>query len=601
MSTHHLEIHSENILPIIKKWLYSEKDIFVRELVSNACDAIHKLKILIDCKEADIESEFSIHIEINKEKKTLTFTDTGIGMSADEVKQYIAQIAFSGAEAFVEKYKGKGADNQIIGHFGLGFYSAYMVADVVEIETLSYKEGSKSAYWRCDGSAKYELGEGKRETRGTEITLHLGKENEEYLDENKMREVLERFCRFLPYPIFLGQERINSQEPLWIKPTSECTKEDYLDFYRYLYPYDAGPLFWVHLNVDYPFHLKGILYFPKLDKQFDLKKSTVHLYCNRVFVADNCKDVLPEYLTALRGVIDSPDIPLNVSRSTLQSDRTVRQLATHISKKVAESLILLYKTEKERFFQCWKDVSFVVKLGALEDEKFYERIKELLLWKTTQGEWIHAQEYIERNKDKLPEKIIYATDEQHNVPLINLFREKNIDILCMDAPIDHYLINHLERHLKPVKFQRLDGAVEELLIRQEKPAVNAEQIANAIEDLLNRREEIKVEAKSLSNVQIPALLIVEENQRRLKEYMRLMGSEGSMKTEQTLVVNTNNPLICAIEKLKDKDKELAKELVDGVYELSQLSQREIEPQAINTFIERTARLMEKLAIMAGEQ
>lgn len=336
MAKQHLQIHSENILPIIKKWLYSDKDIFLRELISNSCDAIYKVKLLQDRGEIPVEenNEFRIDVKSDKDKKTLTISDNGVGMTEEEVEKYIAQIAFSGAEDFLSKYQTNQEQDQFIGHFGLGFYSSYMVSSQVDVETLSYRPGSEPVFWSCDGSAEYTIEKGSRQTRGTDIILHVDADSEEYLEKNRLKEILHHYCDFLPYPIYLDGERINTQEPLWVKSPSSCTDQEYLDFYRHLYPGEEDPLFWVHLNVDYPFHLKGILFFPKLRRDYETEKNTVKLFCNRVFVSDNCKDVIPNYLMALRGVIDSPDIPLNVSRSYLQMDRTVKQLGSHISKKI---------------------------------------------------------------------------------------------------------------------------------------------------------------------------------------------------------------------------------------------------------------------------
>jgi len=432
-----LEIHSENILPIIKKWLYSDKDIFVRELVSNACDAIRKVKILRDQGELEAKDEdFKIEILQDKDHKTLKFIDNGVGMDAEEVQKYIAQIAFSGAEEFVNKYKSSEEKDQFIGHFGLGFYSAYMVASKVEINTLSYKPNAEPVFWSCDGSAEYTLEKGTRTERGTEITLFIDKDSEEYLEEARLKQILSHYCSFLPYPVYLGGTLINTKEPLWIKNPADCSPKDYIDFFHYLYPMEEDPLFWVHLNVDYPFHLKGILYFPKLRRDFDIEKNTVKLYCNRVFVSDNCKDVIPNYLMALRGVIDSPDIPLNVSRSYLQMDRTVRQLSGHISKKVSDSLGILYRNERERFVQSWEDISTVIKLGILEDEKLYERVKDFLIWKTVDGEWINAQEYLDRYKEKTQDKIYYTKDETHLSTLHDMYNKQGIGILGAADPID---------------------------------------------------------------------------------------------------------------------------------------------------------------------
>ena len=343
MATGTLKIHTENILPIIKKWLYSDKDIFIRELVSNACDAIHKCKVLREHGEfTGSDIDFRIDLTVDKTAKTLTFTDNGIGMTAEEVEKYIAQVAFSGAEEFAGKYRSQNEKDQIIGHFGLGFYSAYMVSSTVTIDTLSYRDHSEPALWSCDGSTAYTLDKGSRTDRGTSITLFIDKDNEEFLEEGKLRTILNHYCAFLPVPIYLNGSHINKKEPLWLKNSADCTDQDYLEFYRALYPLEPDPIFWIHLNVDYPFHLKGILYFPKINRQFDFGQNTIKLFCNRVFVSDNCKDLIPDYLMVLRGAIDSPDIPLNVSRSTLQMDRTVRQLSSHISRKVSDRLSSLY-------------------------------------------------------------------------------------------------------------------------------------------------------------------------------------------------------------------------------------------------------------------
>lgn len=600
-----LEIHSENILPIIKRWLYSEKDIFVRELVSNSCDAIHKIKLLGDQGIAEVHpDQFRINVTIDKEKKTLTFSDNGIGMDAEEVQKYIARIAFSGAEEFLSKYKDSKESDQFIGHFGLGFYSSYMVADKVEIDTLSYKEDAEPAFWSCDGTSDYTLEKGSRTTRGTTVTLFLSKEGEEFLEPSRLREVMQHYCNFLLYPIYLGNDRINKKEPLWVKPPSACTKEDYLEFYKYLYPYQPDPLFWIHLNVDYPFHLKGVLYFPRAhDRKLDLNKNSVKLYCNRVFVSDNCKDLIPEYLLALQGVIDSPDIPLNVSRSYLQMDKTVRQLGNHISKKVADSLLTFYKTEKERFISSWEEISIVIKLGAIQDEKFYEKVKDLLIWKTTDGEWITAEEYLERNKDKTKDKIFYTTDESHHSQFIEIYKQKGIEVLCLNGALDLYLMHSIERHLSSVNFQRVDGAIDENIIDEsrEKKVLDAEgkteagRLADFIRSKLSM-EGVEVEARSLASDGLPGFLVIDEKQRRMRDYLKSMGQvENLPPPKPTFVVNTNNPLIETIKKIDHKHPDLAKEMVTYLYQLAQLSQREMSTTSLSEFVKRTTQIMEKLA------
>jgi molecular chaperone HtpG len=608
MTTKKLEIHSENILPIIKKWLYSDKDIFVRELVSNSVDAIRKLKILRE--QGDVQApddELRIDVKVDKEKGTLVFSDTGIGMDAEEVQKYIAQIAFSGAEDFLDKYKSNKESDQIIGHFGLGFYSSYMVANKVEINTLSWKPGAEPVLWSCDGSSDYLIEKGTRTTRGTEITLFLDKDNDEYLDTYKIRQILTHYCSFLPYPIYLGDSRINTTEPLWIKPPSECTNNDYLEFYRSLYPMEEEPLFWVHLNVDYPFHLKGILYFPKTQRDMDLNKMTVKLYCNRVFVSDNCKDVIPNYLMALRGVIDSPDIPLNVSRSYLQMDRTVRQLGGHVSKKVTDSLNNLFRNERERFLQSWNDVSIVVKLGILEDEKFYERAKEFLIWKNTEGQWSTLEEYLERNKEKLKDKVLYTRDESHSGHILDIYRQKSLEVLCAGSPIDPYLIQFLERKIQDLKFQRIDGAIEEHILDKEREKTvldpsgktEAATLADFVRSKLNK-ENVDVEAKSLVADSLPGFIIIDEHQRRLRDYM--MNLDPSDKQgkfggfgKQTFVINTNSPLMSAIRKLEDSNPTLAAEMVKQAYDLALLSQREMDPSFLNDFIARSNKVLQHLA------
>lgn len=605
-----LEIHSENILPIIKKWLYSDRDIFVRELVSNACDAIQKFKILSDQGQADAsDRDFRVNITIHKDAKTITFSDNGIGMDADEVKKYIAQIAFSGAEDFVQKYQSKNETDQFIGHFGLGFYSAYMVADKVELDTLSYKEGSVPAFWSCDGSTEYVLQEGKREKRGTDITLFINKESEEYLEESRLKQVLKHYCSFLPFPVFLGAEQINAKEPLWMKAPSDCTDQDYLDFYSYLYPFEEPPLFWMHLNVDYPFHLKGILYFPSLKKDFDFAKHTVKLYCNRVFVADNCKDVIPEYLMVLRGVIDSPDIPLNVSRSYLQVDHTVRQLSNHISKKVSDSLSSLFKSDRPRFESSWKDIAPIIKLGAIQDEKFYERVKDFLIWKTTEGNSMTLKEYQDRNSSKIADKVLYAFDEKQMGHLTELYHQKQIDILAADFRLDPYLFQTLEVKNSGVKFKRIDAEIADHLIdkEKEKTILDAEGKTEAgrLADFYRHQladDNFEVEAKSLATTDLPALVVIEENERRMRDYMQSIDPTGKlgMGSKRTVVMNTNNALVNALPKIESKDPVLAKELAQEVVDLSLLSQRELNPETIHLFVKRTTKVLEKLTLLAVE-
>lgn len=588
-----LKIHSENILPIIKKWLYSDKDIFVRELVSNACDAISKFCTITDTP-AD---QGRINIKIDKEKRTLTFTDTGIGMDAEEVETYIAQIAFSGAEEFIKKYQTDKEEDQIIGHFGLGFYSAYMVAEMVEIQTLSYKEGAEPVHWTCDGSVEYTLEKGARTERGTEVILTLSSEEEEYLDEAKLRHILHHYCSFLPYPIFLNDQQINEKPPLWMKPASECTEQEYLDFYRHLFPMEPDPLFWVHLNVDFPFHLKGILYFPKIAGDMEMKKDTIKLFCNRVFVSDNCRDLLPEYLTIMRGAIDSPDIPLNVSRSYLQMDRTVKQLGSHISKKISDRLSALYRSDREKFLSYWEDIEMIIKFGALQDEKFYERVKEFLVVKNSEGEWTTVEEYKERYPDQT---VFYATEEGH---FLDLYKEKGIEVLLMrPSMIDQALVQFLERKINGT-FKRIDAHVDDKLLdpAKEKSLLDAEGRSEAakIAEFFQKKLDVEVEAKSLASESIPGFLMLKEEERRMRDTLAYH-NKGAMSglVKPTFVVNTNSKLINAIHAVEKIDPVLAKELAHEVYDLARLSQKEMEPEALNAFISRSTAVLEKLACKA---
>lgn len=581
-------------MPIIKRWLYSEKDIFLRELVSNSCDAISKLRILRDKGEASFEDkEAAITIKLNKEAKTLTITDTGIGMTAEEVETYISQLAFSGAEEFLNKYQSESEQDQVIGHFGLGFYSAYMVASKVEIETLSYKENAEPTNWQSDGTSLYTIQPGKKEDRGTSITLHI--EDEEFLEESRLTEILRKYCAFLPYPIHIGNTHINSSPPLYLKSPSECTDQEYLEFYRKLHPMEPDPIFWVHLNIDYPFHLKGILYFPKIDSRFDFQKCPIQLYCNRVFVSDNCRDLIPDYLSVMRGAIDSPDIPLNVSRSYLQMDKTVRSLSTHISKKVADRLKSIYQNDRQSYIQHFQSIETILKLGIMQDEKFYERVKSVLIWENLSEEWTTLEEYLERH----PEKIFYTQD--FSSPYLNLYKEKGIEVLKAKGPLDTPLMNFLELKLTPAKFQRIDGAIDSAITdpSREKSLLDADgrsqasTIAQNVKTLLGI-EGLEVEAKSLASDTLHALITIDEQTRRLHETLALSSREipKDLKKKHTFVVNTNSPLIS--NALSHKDSNLAKELITHLYQLSLLSQKELPTSELSNFVERGHQLLGSL-------
>lgn len=599
MSKGTLKIHSENILPIIKKWLYSDKDIFLRELVSNASDALSKLKILRDQKEVSFnDQDLRIDIIIDKEAKTLTIKDTGLGMNAEEVEKYIAQLAFSGAEDFMKKYESAQDKDQIIGHFGLGFYSAFMVSTTVTINTLSYRENSTAAFWSCDGSSEYLLTEGTRSERGTEIVLNIDSSSEEFLEESKVKEILTKYCSFLPFPIYLNNEHINDHYPLWIKNPSECTDDEYLKLFRHLYPMEADPIFWVHISVDYPFHLKGILFFPKITKRFDYTKSNIHLYCNRVFVADSCKDVIPDFLTVLRGVIDSPDIPLNVSRSTLQMDRTVKQLGSHIAKKITDKLSSLYSSDFEKYCSFWKDIETVLKLGILQDEKFYDKAKDLLVWKTTQERWVGMSDYLAKAKERHENKVFYTLDEKHTSHILDLYKQKEIEVLFASSYLDTPLMSFLESKETPVKFQRIDGDLDASLL--DPSDENDSSLAAKLEELFKshlQKKDLEVEAKNLSSQDLPGVIVLDEQSRRLRDYFAMTQPDSEMMFPQKkkFVVNTKSKLIHAIYKIKDSDEELAKDLSEQVYQLSLLSQKELDPSEFSDFIKKSSLVLEKLA------
>ena len=605
MSQGTLKIHSENILPIIKKWLYTDREIFLRELVSNACDAMSKLKILRDQGQADFkDEELRIDLTLSKKDKTLKILDTGLGMTAKEIEKYIAQLAFSGAEEFVKKYQDSSDTEQMIGHFGLGFYSSFMVSDSVDIDSLSYQKKAKAAHWSCDGSPDYTLDAGTRDKRGTTITLHISKESEEFLEEDKIRTMLLRYCRFLPYPIFLNGKQINEIEPLWIKPPSECTDKDYLDFYKALYPLEPDPIFWIHLNVDYPFNLQGILYFPKVNRRLDPNQTALHLYCNRVFVSDNCRDLIPDFLTVLRGVIDSPDIPLNVSRSNLQMDKTVRQLSGHISKKVSDKLTQTLTTDRDNFIAKWPDIEMILKLGILQDEKFYDRVKECLIWKTSNDAWTTLEEYLERNPEK---KVYYHHDEKQTSHFFDMYKAKGVEILFAPSHLDTPLMTFLEGKHAGVTFQRLDGAVDDAILdkEREKTVLDADgkteavKIADYFRTKLNE-DTLEVEAKSLASSTVPAFIMLSEQERRMRDYFALSGQDlpPSMGKKKTFVINTNSPLIQSIQKLEKKDGALATSLVKQLYELSLLSQRELDSNDFSTFLKRSTDLLEQLTSVA---
>ncbi len=600
-----LSIHSENILPIIKKWLYSEKEIFLRELISNACDAILKLKYLQNENKAPHTPAFKIDISIDKEAKTIKIIDNGIGMTQEEVEKYIAQIAFSGAEEFISKYQNSTEKEQFIGHFGLGFYSAYMVAARVEIKTLSYLENAEPIFWSCDGSNEYDIAPSDKKEIGTEITLHLAEDSLEYLDEGKLKALLMRFCPYLPYPIHLNDKHINNKDPLYLKAPADCTDKEYLDFYRELHPFEPEPIFWVHLNVDYPFHLKGILYFPKIKNSFDFNKTVVKLFCNRVFVSDSCRDLLPDYLSILRGAIDSPDIPLNVSRSYLQVDKTVRQVGSHIAKKIADRLQKLFETDREKFASLWPDMESIIKLGILQDEKFSERASTFLIFKNMADEWITLEEYQTRNKEKTGDKVFYNQGDKRLDSFLELYRSKDIEIIRVNEHIDTALLNHLERKHSPTVFQRIDGGVDEALLdpAREKSLLNADGRSEAalMADFIKEAialDGLEIMAKSLTGETLPGFILLDEKERRFRDYLQMTRQEemSPFAAKKTFVVNTNSALVQKAYAMRQEKPELSRGIIKQLYRLAMLSQKELPADTLPDYIKESHALLEQLLV-----
>ena len=612
-----ISIHTENIFPIIKKWLYSDKDIFIRELISNGCDAVSKYKRLVSLGEAEgIDDEkFKVVVSVNKEEGTLTFSDNGIGMTDEEVKKYITQVAFSGAEDFIQKYKDKmGEGNDIIGHFGLGFYSAFMVAKKVQIDTLSYKKEATPVRWICEGGTEYEMGDSdSRETRGTTITLFLDDESKEFLEYYKVRGIIEKYCSFLPTEIFLinvDEEKKKSEEdkdkdgeptplndtnPLWLKKPSECTDEEYKEFYKQVFNEYEDPLFWIHLNVDYPFNLKGILYFPKLKNEFELIEGKVKLYNNQVFVADNIKEVIPEFLLLLKGAIDCPDLPLNVSRSFLQNDRDVSRISKHIVKKVADKLNSIFNNDRDKFDEFWDDIHLFIKFGCLKDESFYEKIKDIIVFKNIEGKHITLKDYLENAKEKHENKVFYVSNEEEQSQYIKLFKEYELDALILSSPIDNNFISFLEYKDGNVKFSRVDSDLSDVLKDKdaEEDKENNEKIIELFKSVIgDKMKEYKVE--SLKNEKTPAMVLLSEYSRRMAEMQAQFGGMGmNIPEEKSLVINGNNPIIKKLasisddESKKDKVNIICKQIVD----LALISNKSLNSDELDEFINRTNDLM----------
>ncbi|MFS8835761.1 molecular chaperone HtpG [Synechococcus sp. WC101] len=607
-----ITIHTENIFPIIKQSLYSDREIFLRELISNAADAIAKLKMAKLAGEVADPPEPEITIALNKEAKTLSVSDTGIGMTAEEVKKYINQVAFSSAEEFLQKYKGKDAEQAIIGHFGLGFYSSFMVAQRVEIDTLSYQPGSTPVKWSCDGSPTFTLSDSQRSAIGTTVTLYLSPDSEEYLEPGRIRELVRKYCDFIPVPIKLNGEVINRQKPLWKIPPSELKDEDYLEFYRYLYPFQEDPHFWVHINTDYPFIVQGILYFPKLRPDIDPTKGQVKLYCNQVFVQDNCEEVIPKFLLPLRGAIDSPDIPLNVSRSFLQNDRTVRRIGDHVAKKVADRLNELYKEDYEKYVKVWPDISLFMKFGAMNNDKFFAQIKNILIFRLAgspadKPEYVTLKEYLERTREKQNKRVYYATDEAAQSAYIDLHRSQGLEVIMLDSWIDSHFSSFLEREYREegIQFKRVDSELDETLIQKDKAAelvdpVTQKTRSEKLVDLFRQalgKEKLQIKAEALKSESVPAMILLPEALRRLQELNAILQQKPmEFLEEHTLVLNTAHPLIQNLQALAEegRDPELVNLICNHIYDLALITQKSFDPAAARAFVQRSNEVLTRL-------
>ena len=625
-----ISVNSKNMFPIIKKWLYSDKDIFLREIVSNGCDAIKKLESLRGIGEAQLEDGYQpkVIVTIDSEKKQLIVSDNGIGMTEDEVERYITQIAFSGAEEFLEKYKEKSEESAgIIGHFGLGFYSAFMVSDTVEIETLSYKDGAKPVLWVSAGEDSYEIEDGTRTEHGTTIIMNITEEEQEFLQESRIREILHKYCQFMPYEIYLnphdeerpvydkdgnieknedGTEKkrivkplpINDIHPLWLKAPKDCTDEDYKAFYQKVFMDFNEPLFWIHLNVDYPFNLKGILYFPKQLNRMEVMPGQVKLYSNQVFVADNIKEIIPEFLLLLKGVIDCPDMPLNVSRSFLQNDGEVQKIAQHITKKVSDKLHQIFKNDRPSYEKYWNDISAFIKFGCLKDEKFYDRMKDILLFKTIDGEYKTLEEYPKAEGNK----IYYVTDENLQAQYISMFKENGLTAAVLTHAIDPHFISLLEyKNPEEMKFLRIDADLGEAL-KVSQPEAESEDAKKAQEEENNKLiecvkaclpdEKLEYKVESLKATETPAVILLSEYARRIQDMNKVLGESFAPEGQVTLVLNSENEIVKKIPSLTEENRKL---VCEHIYDLALMAHKPLSAEQMSKFIARNVKLLELLA------
>ncbi|WP_323255824.1 molecular chaperone HtpG [Arcicella lustrica] len=596
-----ISIHTENIFPIIKKFLYSDHEIFLRELVSNAVDASQKIKRLASIGEYSGElGALKVTVSFDKEAKTITISDAGLGMTAEEIKKYINQIAFSGATEFVEKYKDKGDEKAIIGHFGLGFYSAFMVAERVDIVSKSYQEGSEAVKWTCDGSTEFEISEATRDARGTDIILHVAEDSLEFLEEFKLKQILDKYCKFLPIEIEFQEKIINNPTPIWAKSPSELTDEDYLKFYEELYPFSEKPLFWIHLNVDYPFNLTGILYFPKVKNELQLQREKIQLYSRQVFITDEVKDVVPEFLMLLHGVIDSPDIPLNVSRSFLQADSNVKKINSYITKKVADKLAELFKADRAGFEQKFDNIGLFVKYGMISDEKFYDRAKDYCLVQNVDGKHFTLNEYAEfaqeNQKDKNDDVIyLYTSDVNAQDTFIQSAKKRGYDVLKLDSVLDSHFINQLETKLVKTSLKRVDADTIEKLIDKGVSVdvvlseTEKETVKKVFEEVINDTTKV-VALEAMPVDELPAVITQNEFMRRMSDMSRAggggMGMFGAMPNNYIVSVNANHASVAKI--LQTTDAEEQKKLAKQVYDLALLSQNMLTGADLTAFIQRTA-------------
>ncbi|HIQ99223.1 MAG TPA: molecular chaperone HtpG [Candidatus Scybalocola faecavium] len=657
-----LSINSENLFPIIKKWLYSDHDIFFRELISNGCDAVTKLKKLEIMGEYQFEEneKFKIQVIVNPDEKTLKFIDNGIGMTDSEVEEYITQIAFSGAADFLEKYKDKTNEDQIIGHFGLGFYSAFMVADKVTIETLSWQKDAKPVHWECDGDSEYSMSEGSRTERGTEITLYLNEDSLEFANEYKAREVIEKYCSFMPVEIYLSKEGkepeyetideddvkpedtvvehivepakteerekedgtketveitperkrakiirrpqlMNDTHPLWTKHPNDCTEEEYKEFYRKVFMDYKEPLFWIHLNMDYPFNLKGILYFPKINYEYESIEGKIKLYNNQVFIADNIKEVIPEFLMLLKGVIDCPDLPLNVSRSALQNDGFVRKISDYITKKVADRLSGMFKTDRENYEKYWDDINPFIKFGCIKDQKFNEKMKDYIIYKNLEGKYITLDDYLEAAKEKHENQVFYVTDEEQQSQYINMFRKEGLDAVILKHNIDQPFISSLEQAKEGVKFRRIDTDLADVFKEEptEEETKALEEEAAKLTDIFKKalsRETLTVKVEKLKDADVSSMITLSEDSRRMQDMMKMygMGDTSMFGGEgETLVLNANNDLVQYV--LNHPDGENTDLICQQLYDLALLAHKPLPADALTKFVERSNKIMKLLA------